>query len=137
MSDKDKKKLCWNCEGSVLRHLETCPYCGVYLSPTEQDLSHHPLIPPPYPLANENGSPEVVEGVAAQAVLEKEEKSLLTPLLTLISGSSLLLFGLSLWLFSERGRLTLSWSDDLAPVFLLVALPLLFFGGRNLNRLDD
>jgi hypothetical protein len=135
MSDKDKRKLCWNCEGSVLRHLETCPYCGVYLSPTEQDLSHHPLIPPPYPLANENGSPEAPEAVAAEVAVEGEEVNLLTPLLTLISGSSLLLFGLSLWLFSDKGRLTLSWSEDLAPAFLLVALPLLYFGGRGLNRL--
>jgi hypothetical protein len=31
-----KTKLCWNCEGSVSRTIENCPYCGVYLSPDSE-----------------------------------------------------------------------------------------------------
>src|ERR1700722_8685985 len=33
MSQKLKKKLCWNCDGSAALEVENCPYCGVYLSP--------------------------------------------------------------------------------------------------------
>jgi hypothetical protein len=28
-----KKRLCWNCEGSVAVNAETCPYCGVSVIP--------------------------------------------------------------------------------------------------------
>jgi len=33
MNHSLKKKLCWNCEGSVNLESETCPYCGVSVIP--------------------------------------------------------------------------------------------------------
>lgn len=38
MNKPVKTKLCWNCEGSVSRTAENCPYCAVYLSPEEADI---------------------------------------------------------------------------------------------------
>ena len=145
MSEKDKRKLCWNCEGSVLRHLETCPYCGVYLSPSEQDLNSHSLLPPfpkeepkesfdpIYQTAPEEESQET-ESLESEEV--KDDGGVYT-LAMLLGGTSFLLFGASLWLFSDKGILTLSWSQDWAPVFLLVAVPLLVFGGRSLVKLKN
>lgn len=153
MNEQVKKKLCWNCEGSVAKHLETCPYCGVYLSPSQQDLQEAPskTLNPPFPSSKKSpasslGKPpfqdENAEEVAEDAheeeeSSEREEGSFLSPLLMFIAGTSFGLFGLSLWLFSEGGRLTLSWSEDWASVFMLIALPLLIFGGRSLIRLED
>ena len=33
MNKTAKKRLCWNCEGSVSLEAETCPYCGVSVIP--------------------------------------------------------------------------------------------------------
>lgn len=49
MSGEAKKKLCWNCEGLVALHLENCPYCGVYLSPTETATQSMSSFDPPFP----------------------------------------------------------------------------------------
>lgn len=155
MNEQVKKKLCWNCEGSVAKHLETCPYCGVYLSPSQQDLQEAPpksskSLNPPFPsskksAASISGKPPFQdesataeeEEVHEESESEREEGSFLSPLLMFIAGTSFGLFGLSLWLFSEGGRLTLSWSEDWASVFMLIALPLLIFGSRSLIRLED
>lgn len=32
MSKKNDKKICWNCDGNVGRHLDQCPYCGTHLA---------------------------------------------------------------------------------------------------------
>lgn len=129
MNEKEKKKLCWNCEGSVLRHLETCPFCGVYLSPSEQD-----LLSPPYPPQEGKDSFDPVyesdqEAPHEEALSLPEEaqgsKTELYTLLALLSGTSFLIFGLAVWLFSDKGRLTLSWSQDVAPFYLSMSLALL------------
>lgn len=143
MSEQDKKKLCWNCEGSVARHLETCPYCGVYLSPSQQDeKEERTKLAPPYPAQNAKAQaipkpPFQTEPVEPRESEREEEPtgSMVAPLTLLLLGTSSGLFGLTLWLFSEQGRLTLSWSEDWGPVFLVAALPLLGFGIRYLSRL--
>src|SRR5262249_49949564 len=51
MNARPKKKLCWNCEGSVSLKAETCPYCGVSVVGLSADIS--PETPtPPYRLVN-------------------------------------------------------------------------------------
>ena len=37
MSAVPKKKLCWNCEGSVAKDIDNCPYCGVYVHAEEME----------------------------------------------------------------------------------------------------
>lgn len=132
MSEPVKKKLCWNCEGSVAKQLETCPYCGVYLSPTEHDSQRDErnLLAPPYP--SESLKAETAATPEERVNPHEEEESMLAPLIFLLAGVTFLLFGLTLWLFSERGRLTLSWNADWGLMFILLAVPLLFFGLRRL-----
>lgn len=65
MNKPVKTKLCWNCEGSVSRTAENCPYCAVYLSPEsseEQEIEAElPTHPPkaPYVAERERGQSEV------------------------------------------------------------------------------
>lgn len=147
MSEPVKKRLCWNCEGSVAQQLETCPYCGVYLSPTEHNdfgknsFQENNLLSPPYPQESSKGSripappyQGEAEGHMGEAA-EPEETSLLSTLLFFLSGGTFLLFGLTLWLFSQEGRLTLSWNSDWGLMFFIMALPLLFLGFRGLSKL--
>lgn len=144
VGDQDKRKLCWNCEGSVLRHLESCPYCGVYLSPSDQSDDSQNLLSPPFPSSKFGHSvPKPPYQSQENPTSETEiattpaTHSLLSPLLMFITGTSFGLFGLTLWLFSEKGRLTLSWNEDWAMVFLIISAILLIFGGRSLSRLQD
>lgn len=136
MSEPVKKKMCWNCEGSVAKQLETCPYCGVYLSPTESDSQsdERNLLSPPYP--RESLKSEAIATSEERASSSEGEDFVLAPLIFLLSGTTFLLFGLTLWLFSEGGRLTLSWNADWSLIFMLLALPLLFFGLRRMLRLE-
>lgn len=152
MNEQVKKKLCWNCEGSVAKHLETCPYCGVYLSPSEHDDDddRKSSLAPPYPSQNllkganipkppfqSNNQEEDKEEQETPTSQVQFQGSFLSPLLMFIVGTSFALFGISLWLFSDKGHLTLSWNEDWAGVFMLVAAPLLFFGTRSLIQLED
>ena len=139
-----KKKLCWNCEGSVAKHLETCPYCGVYLSPSQQDPEEMPT--PPYPVASDKGeaipkppyqSETLPNGSLELRANAPSENSIAQPLFLLLPGTTFLLFGLILWLFSEDGRFTLSWNQDWGPVFFLTSLPLLGWGSRTLRGLQE
>lgn len=133
MSALPKKKLCWNCEGSVALQEEDCPYCGVYLNAVPSmggiSLPH-----------------QIEERVASFSKGEEEEEeaegasegsgAVLLPLLFLLCGSSLLLFGALLWLFSVDGMLTLRWNARWAPLYLAVAFPLFLFGWKALYQLE-
>ena len=109
-----KKKLCWNCEGSVSLQEENCPYCGVYLSPSvgEEGMQEQieELFDPPYRI-NEEGrsdvptSPFPVEAnlQLAEEVRGNDLKKIVLPLSMLLSGTVFFLFGLALFLFSRQG----------------------------------
>lgn len=133
MNEQMKKRLCWNCEGSVSKQLETCPYCGVYLSPTDQSGNEdRHLLSPPFP--QEATKEETRNELKNEKEEAEEETSILASLVLFLSGFTFALFGLALWLFADKGRLTLSWSADWAPLFMLLSLPLLFFGIRSLLK---
>lgn len=153
MAANEKKKLCWNCEGNVARNLETCPYCGVYLSPQGADNKDQKtdknLIKPPYPIQNSKKDKQVPKPPYVPEEKEEdeeEEEALATPqepranaflyaLLLLLAGSQFALFGLMLYLFSDRGQLVLSWSQDYGLVFLALAVPLLGWGVKTFRDL--
>ncbi|MFN4173669.1 MAG: hypothetical protein ACK4HV_01000 [Parachlamydiaceae bacterium] len=135
MTQQVKKKLCWNCEGSVTHTVETCPYCGVYLSPENlkddpQSQSRAPkeLIPkPPY-------QPEEV--VAEELDTSKQEQDgYLIPLVSLMAGAVFAIFGVIIYLFSQDGKLTLTWDSDWGLIFIALAIPLLFIGYRGASKL--
>lgn len=154
MAKKVKKKLCWNCEGSASFEDEHCPYCGVYLNPlggTEEQENH--LFNAPYRLAEQDeqeipSSPfaDKAEEIAAinSKIIQKdpiplqtsETKQILLPLVFLISGLMLFLFGIALALFSNHGALVLRWDASYWFLYFLISAPMLFFGWKTLNQLS-
>lgn len=155
MTTKDRKKLCWNCEGRVSIGQENCPYCGVYISPStvSEDQGHHsdPLSPPyrldpedqhnstptsPYQShdsqESSHSSNSQVENKTATGM-----KKVLTPLSFLLTGSVFFLFGLALALFSQGSTFTLQWDATWWYLYLFSGLVLLFFGWKTLQHVDE
>ncbi len=150
MSKPIKTKLCWNCEGSVSRSAENCPYCAVYLSPDGDDLNEEIKAPynvektqsgtipkAPYnPTSDSEGAEVDVQEVAQSQPLTGFQATFL-PLIFLTTGLISLFFSLMLFLFSENGKLTLQWDGEFWYAYALFALPLLFIGWRYLEQATD
>jgi len=64
-------------------------------------------------------------------------RTILTPLLLLLSGTVFFLFGLVLSLYSKEGVFTLHWKSAYWPLYLAVAASSLFYGWRALHRLEE
>ncbi len=137
MSPIPKQKLCWQCEGNVNHHDENCPYCGVYLNPEENDEvrdTHHFI--PPY-------KPEIPESIASDQVKVPEQESVhgifdyVKPLMFLLLGSTLAIFSFILFLFNTNGVFTLQWNANIWYLYLIVGLPLLWWGWRSLRHADS
>ncbi len=149
MSKQVKQKLCWNCEGSVARNLENCPFCGVYLNPEENSDAASEANDPfyvPDPQASDAvpDAPYVPQVSAAEAkslvattAANSVASSTIIAILCLSFGVIAALFALLLFFFSVDGKLTMQWEEDLWSLFAIAALPLLFFGWRRLNSLSD
>lgn len=156
MSTAGKKKLCWNCEGNVSREASNCPYCGVYLHRDQdeeidiEDDEEEELAPIYRSVSPENNSTAIPqapysapqpatrqENEAKPSSVQAEWKNTFIPLLLLLSGSFFLLFGLTLFLFSHNGFLTLQWKESYWPFYLIAALPLLYFGWNDLQNLKE
>ncbi len=151
MTATPKKKLCWNCEGRVSLAEENCPYCAVYLGPApdENGESKDILAPPyriveseeenipasPYALKKEDQEQEESEETDL-SYAKTDVKEVVLPLGLLSSGTLFLLFGLVLWMFSENGTFTLTWNGDYWYYYLILSLPLLFFGWRALKKFE-
>lgn len=154
MTVKQRKKICWNCDGSVPVEEENCSFCGVYLSPLESDEDKNSLFSPPYRLQEVEEEADVppapyatahVEAVAASQPIPEEplvkepssytlEQRTLFSLSLILSGAVFLIFGLALLLFSRNGILTLSWDATLWFLYIILAIPLLVFGCRYLGK---
>lgn len=167
MSSIRGKKLCWNCEGEVHIYALQCPYCGVDLTTEETPIEENSpeeapyrLVEPtvneedidiPQPLyANQYASDEevILESQEQQApapapAQEKEKilqpgfKSGMKPLLLLLPGCVFFIFSLCLLFFANDGYLVLRWKSMLWPFYLIVSAPLLFFGWKSLQRLEE
>lgn len=165
MSAKQKKKLCWNCEGNSPITEENCPYCGVYLSQMtfgNDHQSHESLYPSSKKIENKplegidkesNLLPggfytsEIAESLSVKEPIgqfNSESKSLssagmqfiVLPLSLLLSGSVFALFSLSMFLFSHEGTFTLQWSSHYWYLYLFVSFILLGLGFWKLESLD-
>ena len=157
------KKLCWNCDGSVAMYEIRCPYCAVSLTDSEEeeapDQSYQSYlasnsqvddtqasfeeVPEPiysYYQEKEEGlqeKEENFEGVQEDEPIEAENSSSLLPLILLLPGSSLLILGVALFLFSSEGHLTFQFDTKYWFLYLFAAVPLLYFGWKSLSSRDD
>lgn len=152
MSETQKKKLCWNCEGRVSFTQENCPYCGVYLSPTTEGDGKDANLIPPYKLASVEEevpkAPYAAKNTGTAATAEKvlpveaeqpkdDIRNLIVTMAMLIMGSGLFLFAIVLMLFSEEGSFVLRWQSDNWYIYLLLSLPMLFLGWRYLQNISE
>jgi hypothetical protein len=154
MNRHEKKKLCWNCEGSVSFSEETCPYCGVSVVPAFLEGAEVEFAPP-YKMAQENSeipkSPfdlhndqedianelqreQVNEVITSEQPDVDEFKRVAIAMILLLSGSVFFLFSLALGLFSHHGTFTLQWDASYWFVYSFLALPMLFFGWHALMK---
>ena len=154
MNKSQKKRLCWNCEGSVSVSEETCPFCGVSVIPAFLEGAGAEFAPP-YSHHAENdfgipkspfAAPDEFEEQENQEIAKdfvdgddnvEEFKRVAIAVTLLLSGSVFFLFSLALGLFSHNGLLTLQWDGDYWYVYTILALPLLFIGWRSLMKLDS
>ncbi len=156
MSENQKKKLCWNCEGRVTLSQENCPYCGVYLSPTTEGDGKDANLIPPYKMAVEEEVPAAPYGskpaegtpkpdndgsLAAQQLTTEQPnddiRNLVVTMAMLIMGSGLFLFAIVLMLFSEEGSFELRWQSDNWYIYLMLSFPMLFMGWRYLQNITE
>lgn len=128
------KKLCWNCDGNVELDTQRCPYCAADLeSPVAvADENVEPELTPPYPAQEQMSSP--AEATQAGGLQELSPGDMVWPLAMILSGAVFLLFGLALFLHSGQEYMTLQWSSDAWPMYLIPALPLLYFGWKRLPK---
>lgn len=164
MNARPKKKLCWNCETNVSLKTEVCPCCGVSVIGLSSDIASE-APPPPYRLVNpsqeqaipispylnddEEGASEdeishqdVEENVStslspSKTSLSDESKKTVLIMSLLILGSVFFIFGFTLLLFSSEGYLTLHWNASYWFVYLLLAIPMMYFGFRLMNFLHE
>lgn len=152
MTKNVKQKLCWNCEGSVARTIDNCPFCGVYLNPEEsasEDFNAEELKAPytpsealekDVPQAPYQPMPQAQEALFRSTAIEAQYsplfKEIVAPLLLLTSGAIAALFAILLLLFSVNGKLILEWDAGLWYFYALAAIPLLLAGWKSLNPLN-
>lgn len=147
MSGSTKKRLCWNCEARVSLEEENCTYCGVYLSPASfPGLQHEESIPEPlYKPEAESVIPkspygalyeEQIDGKDSEPSLKstprsEDLRSIAIPFSLLLGGTIFFLFGIILFLFSSHEVFTLQWNASYWYFYLLIAVPLLYFGWQK------
>ena len=152
MTTRPKKKLCWNCEGNVNLNEELCPYCGVAVSQIglgskedDQDSQTETYRIPSSPYA-QNDEDEIKKNlkefkenssVASIADSDDQTRPIVITMALMMTGGVFFLFGWVLLLFASHGYLQLRWSDDYWYIYILLALPMLFFGIRNLQNLRE
>ncbi len=121
MIDNERRKMCWNCEANISFEADICPYCRASIIPLMNDIQ-------------ENHHDEHEE--EDDTTFQNDEGSLVTMTMALLMGGSFFfLFGLLLFFFSNNGYFVLRWSDSYWFLYLFVALPMLYFGIVNLQRL--
>lgn len=141
MSAVPKKKLCWHCEGSVALADAHCPYCGVYLDP-EANPKETKVVP-----ANELGlfkkeehqpyNPFPSNNTIDLSLLSRDLIGPLFALSFLMCGTTIGLLALFLFAFSEVEAITFRLYTAYWPLFLLIALPMLFGGWKFLTRMNE
>ena len=144
MKPKKRQKLCHNCEGEVDLDVIVCPYCAADLREEKPEqaisLSHTPSFRFPqnpaeslYPsssVTKEGGTPLHEASFSSP---EEKEKSLIAPTIFFTLGVQLLLLGLLIVLFSNKGTVVLKWDARYWVFYVMASIPLLIFGYKKLS----
>ncbi|MDB6081901.1 MAG: hypothetical protein JWO53_1173 [Chlamydiia bacterium] len=149
--------VCMNCEELVHRYAARCPYCNQDLTtvslkePVSCKITHleQPIyVPQPVDesvrvrqdsLSKINiTDTDRIENSLPEDAIEDDTSLLkvLLPLISLLAGSFFIFFSLMIKLFSKNGKLTLEWSAESWPYYLVPALILLVIGMATLSRAE-
>lgn len=138
----ERTKLCIYCEGRVPFEAAECPYCGSELAfePSSHAEISHPHEPdhaafhyePPYKGATPSQSLPTRELDEAPP-LPSEERYLILPVLLFSIGVLFTALALLMVVLSTSQVITFEFNSRLWPFYLILGLPLAFFGFRKLQ----
>lgn len=150
MKTKKRQKMCYNCEGAIDLDVIVCPYCAADLreeKPEQQAPSYNPknilknlntqqsLYPSQKPPERVEAEEETDEEPAEMVSTEEEARDMIGPTVLMTLGAQLLLFGLLMLFFSNKGVMVLKWDARLWYAYVLASIPLLIFGYKSVNKL--
>src|SRR5262249_10937111 len=141
MKPKKRQKLCHHCEADVDLDVIVCPFCAADLREEKPEQQGKPAGPSVSRMASE-GQGQVGGGLYSSAPsytvkglpedraeeLVDTEKSSLSAIVLCTLGAQLLVLGLMMLFLGSNGMLILKWNAKWWPVYLVGAVPLLFFG---------
>ncbi|MFN3135769.1 MAG: hypothetical protein ACK44H_09410 [Candidatus Kryptonium sp.] len=147
MKPVERQKMCPNCDGRIPYDATQCPYCFTVQqmdsnsSKSSSQTSSDPLsalYPPPYPRSIESFDSKT--SVKTTALPESTDQAITDSdsipfwsILMLTLGSNLLTLGILQFFFSDHGVLLLEMNASYWFLMVLVAIPLIFFGLKNLS----
>ncbi len=154
MKTSDRQKMCPNCDGRIAHDANQCPYCFANLpapvdAPSGSLFSlQDSLYSPPYrtatPAEEKKAAPAKAasESLAAAVAAEKGQEIQAAhdtkgfwPILMLTAGANLFTLGILQFFFSDEGLVKLEMSSGFWFLFVLLSLPLFYFGLRQADRL--
>lgn len=142
--------MCYNCEGEIDLDVIVCPFCAADLreeKPEQQAPSYNPagilknlntqqsLYPTQTPIRGEEGEEKEEEAPQMNVSEEGEPREIFGPTILMTLGAQLLLFGLLMLLFSNKGVMILKWDARLWYAYVLASIPLLIFGYKSVSKL--
>jgi hypothetical protein len=140
MQPAPRLKMCPNCDGRIPQEATQCPFCFAQL---QTDSSAPKSIIPPttdplaalYPPSYSTSETKTATKTAGD-LPEAESVSESIPfwsILMLALGSNLLTLGILQFFFSDRGVLRLEMNASYWFLMVIVAVPLVYFGLKNLS----
>jgi hypothetical protein len=155
MKPKKRQKLCHNCEGEIDIDVIVCPFCAADLREEKPEQRYssfssqvHHMGGSPVFQANKPSQilvKEPVADVAEEVAFAKEEtlaqeenpSSFFLPVFLFTIGVQLFVFGLLMFLFSNKGVVLLKWDARWWFLYPLAGIPFLVLGFRFLSRVRD
>jgi hypothetical protein len=150
MKGPERQKMCSNCDGRIPYEATQCPYCfaalpvdplvqGSLFKSSSTNESLGALYTPPYtakPAETEEKKPFFKQSEPSKLSspkIDPNNKGFL-PILLLTLGGNLLALGLLQLFFSEQGVVKLEVNASYWFLFILVSIPLFYFG---LGQVDE
>lgn len=153
----DRQKACPNCSGKIPLDVGQCPYCFAQVpvesgkeassksSPFQESSKYAPPYQPKSSLTSnflvneekkffgESGS-HGEEAVLDKQILKEASNKSFWPILLLSLGGNLLVLGILQFFFAEQGVVKLEMNAGYWFLFLVVSIPLLYFGLKKLKE---
>ena len=150
MGRAQKMRMCPYCEGTVPLESISCRFCGSsfeeqpdqmergFTKDTQNTYYNPPYTPGGAIFSDSVFKPENKEAAKASVyedTNEEEEKGHILALTLLSVGGMFLTLSFLLFFFSEHGRVILEWKSRYWSLYMIIAVPLLYYGFKKLRKL--